>query len=83
MCVFRYKLNSFNIIYITFRTTGRSRFDPRRRENVSSRLCVRTVSGAHPTSCPVVNGGPFPGGKVWPRRDADHSAASSAEVKNE
>jgi hypothetical protein len=24
-------------------------------------------------------GGPFPGGKVWPGRDADHSPPSSAD----
>jgi hypothetical protein len=28
-------------------------------------------------------GGPFPGGKARPRRDADHSPPSSAEVVNE
>jgi hypothetical protein len=28
-------------------------------------------------------GGPFPGGKVRPGRDADHSPPSSAEIKNE
>jgi hypothetical protein len=28
-------------------------------------------------------GGPFPGGKAWPGRDADHSPPSSTEVKNE
>jgi hypothetical protein len=28
-------------------------------------------------------GGPFPGGKAWPGRDANHSPPSSAEVKNE
>jgi hypothetical protein len=28
------------------------------------------------------NGGPFPGGKARPGRDADHSPPSSAEVKN-
>jgi hypothetical protein len=28
-------------------------------------------------------GGPFPGGKARPGRDADHSPPSSAEVKNE
>jgi hypothetical protein len=28
-------------------------------------------------------GGPFPGGKARPGRDADHSALSSAEVVNE
>jgi hypothetical protein len=29
-----------------------------------------------------VPGGPFPGGKARPGRDADHSPPSSAEVKN-
>jgi hypothetical protein len=28
-------------------------------------------------------GGPFPGGKAQPGRDADHSPPSSAEVKYE
>jgi hypothetical protein len=28
-------------------------------------------------------GGPFPGGKARPGRDADHSPTSSAEVKYE
>jgi len=28
-------------------------------------------------------GGPFPGGKAQPGRDADHSPPSSAEVVNE
>jgi hypothetical protein len=28
-------------------------------------------------------GGPFPGGKARPGRDADHSLTSSAEVMNE
>jgi hypothetical protein len=28
-------------------------------------------------------GGPFPGGKVRPGIDADHSLSSTAEVKNE
>jgi hypothetical protein len=48
----------------------------------SSSLCVQTGSGAHPASCPVGSGVPFPGGKVWLGRDADHSPPSSAEVKN-
>jgi hypothetical protein len=26
-------------------------------------LCVQTGSGAHPASCPMGTGGPFPGGK--------------------
>jgi hypothetical protein len=55
-------------------TTGQSRFDPRqRRKDFSSSLCVQTGSGAHPASCPMGTGGPFPGGKARPGRDADHS----------
>jgi hypothetical protein len=38
---------------------------------------------AHPTFYPMGTGGPFPGGKARPGRDADHSPPSSAEVKNE
>jgi hypothetical protein len=43
-------------------------------------LCVQTGSGAHPASCTMGTGGPFPGGKVRPGRDADHSPPSNAEV---
>jgi hypothetical protein len=32
-------------------------------EDFSSSLCVQTGSGAHPASCTVGTGGPFPGGK--------------------
>jgi hypothetical protein len=49
----------------------------------SSILCVQTGSGAHPASSPMGTGGPFPGGKARPGRDADHSPPSSAEVVNE
>jgi hypothetical protein len=45
--------------------------------------CVQTGSGAHPASYSVGTGGPFPGGKARPGRDADHSPQSSAEVKYE
>jgi hypothetical protein len=48
-----------------------------------SSLCVHTGSGAHPASCTMGTGGPFPGGKARPGRDADHSPSSSAEVVNE
>jgi hypothetical protein len=47
------------------------------------RLYVQTGSGAHPASCTMDTGGPFPGGKARPGCDADHSPPSSAEVKNE
>jgi hypothetical protein len=49
----------------------------------SSILCVQTGSGAHPASCIIGTGGPFPGGNAWPGRDTDNSPPSSAEVKNE
>jgi hypothetical protein len=50
-------------------------------EDFSSSPCVQTGSEAHPASCPMGTGGPFPGGKARPGRDADHSPPSSAEVK--
>jgi hypothetical protein len=56
---------------------------PTRTEDFSSSLCVQTGSGAHQVSCTMGTGGPFPGGKARPGRDADHSPPSSAEVKNE
>jgi hypothetical protein len=36
-------------------------------------LWVQTGSGTHPASCTMDTGAPFPGGKAWPGRDADHS----------
>jgi hypothetical protein len=42
-------------------------------KDFSSSLCVQTGSGAHPASCTMGTGGPFPGGKSAPGRDADHS----------
>jgi hypothetical protein len=52
-------------------------------EDFSSSLCVQTGSGAHPASCSMGTGGPFPGGKARAERDADHSPPSSAEVNNQ
>jgi hypothetical protein len=61
-----------------------SDFDPRQRQRIfSSSFWVQTGSGANPASCPMGTGGPFPGGKGLPGRDADHSPSSSTEVKNE
>jgi hypothetical protein len=51
-------------------------------EDFSSSLCVQTSSEAHPVSYTMGTRGTFPGGKVQPGHDADHSPASSAEVKN-
>jgi hypothetical protein len=56
---------------------------PTEAEDFSSSLYVQTGSGAYPASCAMGTGGPFPGGKARPGRDADHSPPSSAEVKNE
>jgi hypothetical protein len=39
----------------------------------SSNLSVQTGSGAHPASCTMGTGIPFPGRKARPGRDADHS----------
>jgi hypothetical protein len=56
---------------------------PAGAKDFSCSLCVQTGSGAHPASCPMGTGGPFPGAKARPGRDADHSPLSSAEVENE
>jgi hypothetical protein len=55
---------------------------PAGAKDISSSLCVQTGSGAHPASCTMRTGGPFPGGKGRPGRDADHSPPLNAEVKN-
>jgi hypothetical protein len=52
-------------------------------KDFSSGFCVQTGSEAHPASCKMGTGGPFPGGKERPGRDADHSPPSSAEIENE
>jgi hypothetical protein len=36
---------------------------PEEAKDFSCILCVQTGSGAHPASCTMGNGGPFPGGK--------------------
>jgi hypothetical protein len=59
---------------------------PAGAKDFSSILCVYCVytlysgSGVHLASCPMVTRGPFPRGKSWPGRDADHSPPSSAKV---
>jgi hypothetical protein len=50
---------------------------PTGTEDFSSSPIVQTGSEAHPASYPMGTGGPFPGGKARPGRDADHSAPSS------
>jgi hypothetical protein len=46
-------------------------------------LFVQTGSGDHPASCTMDTGGPFPGIKARPGRDAGHSHPSSADVEYE
>jgi hypothetical protein len=46
---------------------------PAEARDFSSNLCVHTGSGAHPISCTMGTGSPFPGGKARPGRDVDHS----------
>jgi hypothetical protein len=55
---------------------------PAGAKDFSSSLFVQTGSGAHPACCTMGTGGPFPGSKARPGRDADHSPPSSAEVVN-
>jgi hypothetical protein len=70
--------------YSVWLRAGRPRFDPLQRgKDFSSILCIQTGSGAHPASCTMGTGSPFPGAKARPGRDADHSPPSSTEVKNE
>jgi hypothetical protein len=64
-------------------TIGRSRFDPRQGQRIFL-LAPASRPALGPTQPPIqCTGGPFPGGKARPGRDADHSPPSSAEVKNE
>jgi hypothetical protein len=56
---------------------------PAEAKDFSSSLCVQTGSGAHPASCTMGTGGPYPGAKALPGRDADHSPLYSSEVLNE
>jgi hypothetical protein len=56
---------------------------PAGAKDFSSSLCIQTGSGAHPASCTMGTGSPFPGAKARQGRDADHSPPSSAEVVNE
>jgi hypothetical protein len=45
---------------------------PEGAKDFSSNLCVQTGSEAHLASCPMGSGGPFPGGKARPGREANH-----------
>jgi hypothetical protein len=54
-----------------------------RRKDFSSSLCVQTDSEDHPASCTMGTGSPFPGAKPRPKRDADHTPPSNADIENE
>jgi hypothetical protein len=56
---------------------------PTEAEDSSFSPCVQTGSGAHPASYPMGTGGPFPGSKARPGRDANNSPPSNAKVKYE
>jgi hypothetical protein len=45
---------------------------PTEAKGFSSSLCDQMGIGAHPASCTMGTGGPFPGGKARQGRDADH-----------
>jgi hypothetical protein len=45
---------------------GRPRFDPRQRQSIFPLTCFQTGTGAHPASCPMGTGEPFPGAWRWP-----------------
>jgi hypothetical protein len=55
---------------------------PTGAENFYSSPCVQTGSGAHPASYPMGTGGPFPGGKARPGRNADHSPPCASVACN-
>jgi hypothetical protein len=56
---------------------------PEAAKDFSSSLFIQTGSEALPASCTMGTGGPFPGAKARPGRDADYSPPSSAEVEYE
>jgi hypothetical protein len=55
---------------------------PTEARDFSSTSVFRPALG-HPASCTMGTGGPFPGSKERPGRDADHSPLSSADFVNE
>jgi hypothetical protein len=47
----------------------------------SLNLCAQTSHEAHPASYQLSTGGPFTEGQARPKRDADHSSPSGAEIR--
>jgi hypothetical protein len=56
---------------------------PAGAKDFSYTLFVQTGSDAHPASCTMGTGSPFPGAKSRLGRDADHSPPSSDDVEYE
>jgi hypothetical protein len=56
---------------------------PGRSKRIFPVASVQAGPGADPASYPMGTEGPFPGGKVRPGRDTDHSPPSSAEGVSE
>jgi hypothetical protein len=69
----QFSLTDMKLRLATGWTTGQSRFDPRQRQRIFPVACFQTSSGAHPASYLMGTGGPFPGAKGRPGRDAHHS----------
>jgi hypothetical protein len=63
--------------------TGRPGFDPQQRQRIFLIASASRPALGPTQPCPMGTGVSFPGGKVRPGRDGDHSPPSSAEVKNE
>jgi hypothetical protein len=74
--------------YNVWLRTGRLGFDSWQRQGIFP-VASASTPALGPTQPPVgtrrrqPTGGPFPGGKAWPERDADPSSLSSAEIRNE
>jgi hypothetical protein len=50
-------------------------------EDFSSSFCVQTGSEAHPASCTMGTGDPFPGGKARPGHDVPHLVLRSRKSR--
>jgi hypothetical protein len=80
----RNRQRAWNLLYSGWLQTVRMGFDRRPRQRILP-LASMSRPALRPIQPPIhwVLGGPYLGGKARPRRDADHSSPSSAEVKNE
>jgi hypothetical protein len=83
ICWCRVQLSQWNVWLRTRRPGDRGSIPGGGKEDFFSSFCVQTGSETHPASCAMDTGGPFPGDKARPGRDADNSPPSSADVENE